>query len=126
MFFPIRCAIWLTIVYTMIFTQDQAERREAPVAEFSQTVQSVIARAIGQVEARVAQHCTRQPSECLRMAARLSDVAAEPRAIEAATVSQAPLPPPRPNSQALGERAAPERLARPDEARSHAGRASKS
>jgi hypothetical protein len=125
MFFPIRCAVWLTIVYVMIFTQDQAVRREAPVVEFSQTVQSVLARVIGQVETRVAQHCTRQPSECLRMAAKLSGVAPEPPAIEAATASQVPLPPPRPSTQALSERPALEKLARPEESRPHAGRASK-
>ncbi len=93
--------------------------------QFSQAVQGVIARAIGQVETRVAEHCTKQPSECLSIAAKLSDLVQEPSAVEAAAAAQVPLPPPRPSRQALSERTASEKLARPEESRSHAGRASK-
>jgi hypothetical protein len=121
MFFPIRCVFWLTVVFTMIFTQSPTERREAPVMEFSQAVQGVIAKLIGHVETRVAEHCTRQPAECLSVAAKVSTVMTDPHVIEATTVSQAPLPPPRPNLGAFGEHAAPEKLIRLETPRPHAG-----
>lgn len=152
MFFPMRCAIWLTVVYVMIFTQDPAERREAPVMQFSQTMQSVIARAVGRVETGVTEYCAKQPSECLRVAGKLASVTQEPRAQEqraqeprvqeqrsqeqrvqeqrfqeqrVVETSVVPLPPPRPARQILSEHAA-EKAAHPQEARARAMRPSKS
>ncbi len=104
MFFPIRCIFWLTIVFTAIFSQDQA-RRTASVMEMSEAAQSVVAKILGHAEARITEHCTRQPAECLRMAERLSDFARAPAASEpevspATPNSATPLPPPRPASAA--------------------------
>jgi hypothetical protein len=74
MFFPIRCVFWLTIVFTAIFSQDQAERETPPVTRISQALQGIVAKALGQVETRVAERCTSQPAECLGMAAKLSGI----------------------------------------------------
>jgi len=107
MFFPIRCVFWLTIVFTTIFSQDEAARRTAPVLDLSQTVQSVVARALGRVETRLAENCTRQPVECLGMAAKMSEPERLPQESETLAAVTVPLPPPRPNSEALRERIVP-------------------
>jgi hypothetical protein len=120
MFFPIRCVFWLTVVFTMIFTQGPTERREAPVMQFSQAVQGVIAKLVGHVETQMAEHCTRQPTECLSVAAKVSAAITETHTVEPAAVTQAPLPPPRPNLGAAGEHVAPEKLIRLEASRPHA------
>lgn len=149
MFFPIRCVFWLTIVFTAIFSQDQAERQTPPVTRISQALQGIVAKALGQVETRVAEHCTSRPAECFGVAAKLSaiakpdivkpeiakpeiakaEVAKEPQAVATAAPTPIPLPPPRPTSQASGTHVAAEKLprteklSRAEDARLHASRA---
>jgi hypothetical protein len=137
MFFPIRCVFWLTIVFTAIFSQDQAERQTPPVTRITQALQGIVAKALGQVETRVAEHCTSQPAECLGVAVKLSaiakpdiakpendrleiakpeitkrEVTKEPQAVATTAPAPIPLPPPRPSSQASGTHVAAEKLPR--------------
>ena len=119
MFFPIRCMFWLTIVFTTIFSQDQAARRTAAL-EASQTTSGIIAAILGDAERLFVGHCTRQPAECLSIASKLTEMQAPPASEPTAklppsenfAMSDVPLPPPRPA------------LPRIDELRLHAARPS--
>jgi hypothetical protein len=129
MFFPIRCMFWLSIVFTTIYSQDQAGRHGAPVTGIPQAVEGAVARAVERVESRVAEHCANQPSECIGTMAKLAaaakpemarpdiaklNITAKPETLRtedvkeprmasgATTTTVVPLPPPRPGNQALG------------------------
>jgi hypothetical protein len=102
MFFPIRCVFWLTIVFTTIYSQDQA-RRIAPMMEFSQSLHSFISRTFGRIESRLAEHCEHHAVDCLNAAAKLSEAVHDSQS-ETGTV--VPLPPRR-DPQRRGERSVP-------------------
>jgi hypothetical protein len=118
MFFPIRCIFWLTIVFMAIFGEGEA-RRTAPIVGLSQTLQSVIGRVLGHAETRVAEHCTRQPAECLGVAEKLANLTHALALGEISTGSTVPVPPQRPNGQARAEHAAADRLPRVEDLRLH-------
>jgi hypothetical protein len=118
MFFPIRCIFWLAIVYSAIFSQDQA-RRTAMVVEMSQAAQSVIAKVLGHAQTRLAEHCAHQPSECLSLAEKITTLGRDAARGEAFAVATAPLPPTRRNGQAMTEHASADHLPRIEDLRLH-------
>jgi hypothetical protein len=118
MFFPIRCIFWLTIVFTAIFSQDQA-RRTATVVEMSQAAQSVITRILGHAQTQLAEHCARQPGQCLSVAEKISTLGREPAPGETFAAATAPLPPTRRNGQAMMEHASADHLPRVEDLRLH-------
>ena len=154
MFFLIRCVFWLTVVYSTIFnsgrgptaasyraevTRQMVAAKTPPAAEdtaahLSQVAQNWVTATIERLWSKAGGGCAGTPTECVALAARLSDFArrhslddrsardeaqAEPvsfRNAQAysplAPVAEVPLPPPRPRHMGLREKPANSGFAR--------------
>jgi|SRR5579862_5758706 len=115
MFFLIRCVFWLTIVYTTIFSPDspkpesrpqQAAQKLPSAAQAGELAQAWFSSAVAVVEDEAARHCAKTPAECIAIAKRLSDIAADRHILRAtpalarfsAPLVNVPLPPRRPRT----------------------------
>ena len=146
MFFLIRCVFWLTVVFSTIFNSSQSSpvpphRAEAvrqsvvvttqaenddSATRLSRAAQDWVTAALESFWGRATGGCAATPTECVALAARLSDFARgrsfdaqdRPRAVPAsfqtaqadvspaASIGEVPLPPPRPRHMGLLEKPA--------------------
>ncbi|MHB8885437.1 MAG: hypothetical protein ACYC5H_10200 [Methylovirgula sp.] len=152
MFFLIRCVFWLTVVFSTIFNSNQGStvsphraeavrqsvalttqaESDASANRLSRAAQDWVTAALESFWSRATGGCAGTPTECVTLAARLSDFARHhsfdaqdtPPAVQgsfqtaqadvspAASIGEVPLPPPRPPHLGLLEKPANSGLAR--------------
>lgn len=79
MWFLIRCAFWLTIVFVSIdWGQDADPKLSSPAAVWS-TAREFLGKSLEQARAQGEKACADAPVSCLQAATRISQIGAEKR-----------------------------------------------
>ena len=99
MWFLIRAAFWLSIVFALLPWPDNSGFGSSPPAAIWSRTRDAIGAALGKARAAGDKICTDSPLACLKAAARLDQFAADKRADDGAHGAGAARKPPPPAGQ---------------------------